>query len=110
MAGSSPAMTIVVIGSLARRALDLLGRGEKAFPLQLLAGELAGAADGLGLLARLALGGLFIMAAQFHFPEDALALHFLLEGLERLVDVVVANDYLHEQTFVFECFLISCTA
>jgi len=87
---------------LARGTLDLLGRREKAFPLQLLAGELAGTADGLSLLARLALGGLLIMATQFHFPENALALHFFLEGLERLIDVVVANNYLHEQTFVFE--------
>ncbi len=87
---------------LAGGTLDLLGSRQKAFPLQLLAGELAGTADGLSLLARLALGGLFVMATKFHFPENALALHFFLEGLERLIDVVVANNYLHEQTFVFE--------
>jgi hypothetical protein len=40
------------------------------------------------------------MAAKLHFPENALALHLLLEGLERLIDIVVANDYLHEQTFI----------
>jgi hypothetical protein len=42
------------------------------------------------------------MAAKLHFPENALALHLFLEGLKRLVDIVVANNYLHEQTFVFE--------
>jgi hypothetical protein len=40
------------------------------------------------------------MAAKLHFPENALALHLLLEDLERLIDVVVANNYLHEQTFI----------
>jgi hypothetical protein len=86
--------------ALAGGALDFLGSRQKAFALQFLAGELAGTADCLGLLARLALRGLFIMATKLHFPENALALHLLLEGLERLIDVIVANNYLHEQTFI----------
>jgi hypothetical protein len=83
-------------------ALDLLGGWKQTFPLQLLAGELAGPANGLGLFAGFPLRGLFIVPAQLHFPENALALHLFLEGFQRLIDVVVANNYLHEQTFVFE--------
>ena len=30
-----------------------------------------------------------------HFAEDAFALHFLLQRLERLIDIVVANQNLH---------------
>jgi hypothetical protein len=36
------------------------------------------------------------MTAELHLAENALALHFFLEGFERLIDVVVANDNLHE--------------
>jgi hypothetical protein len=35
------------------------------------------------------------MAAKLHLAEYALALHLLLERLEGLVDVVVANENLH---------------
>jgi hypothetical protein len=85
----------------AGRSLDFFGGRQQALALQFLAGELAGTADGFGLFARPALGGFFVVAAQLHFPENTLALHLLLEGLERLIDVVVANNYLHEQTFVW---------
>ena len=34
------------------------------------------------------------MAAKLHFAENALALHLLLERLEGLVDVVVADENL----------------
>ena len=36
------------------------------------------------------------MTAEFHLAEDALALHLLLQRLERLVDVVVANENLND--------------
>ncbi len=49
----------------------------------------------LGALAFAALGGLLEMAAAFHFPEDTLALHLLLQGAEGLVNVVVAYVNLH---------------
>jgi hypothetical protein len=78
------------------RLHDLLGGREQAFALQALTGQLAGAADGFRLLAGLLLGGLFVMAAELHLAENALALHLFLEGLERLIDVIVANDNLHE--------------
>jgi hypothetical protein len=35
------------------------------------------------------------MSAELHLAEDALALHLLLEGAKRLVDVVVSNQNLH---------------
>lgn len=35
------------------------------------------------------------MATQLHFTEDAFTLHLLLERLESLVDIVVANENLH---------------
>jgi hypothetical protein len=68
---------------------------QQAFALQLLAGELAGAANRLRLLAGALLGRLLVMAAQLHLAEDALALHLLLEGFQGLIDIVVANENLH---------------
>ncbi len=35
------------------------------------------------------------MLPEFHFPEHAFALKLLLQGTESLIDVVVANLYLH---------------
>lgn len=67
-----------------------------ALALQPFARQLAGPADGFGPLAGLALGGLFVTAAELHLAEDALALHLLLERAQGLVDVVVANDYLND--------------
>ena len=40
------------------------------------------------------------MAAELHLPEDALALHLLLQNLEGLVDIVVTDENLHA---VFLC-------
>ena len=68
---------------------------EKTLTLQLLARELAGAANGFRLLARFLLGGFLVVATQLHFAEDALALHFLLQRLESLINIVVANENLH---------------
>jgi hypothetical protein len=35
------------------------------------------------------------MAAQLHLAEDALALHLLLQSLEGLIDVIIADENLH---------------
>ena len=35
------------------------------------------------------------MSAELHFSENTLTLHFLLQRFEGLIDVVVANEYLH---------------
>jgi hypothetical protein len=72
-------------------------RGD-AFALGALAGELAGAADRLSLLARPAFGRLFVLVVELHLAEETLPLHLLLQRLQRLVDVVVANEYLHSET------------
>ena len=66
--------------------------------LDALALELAGAADGFGLFARTAFGRLFVRTAQFHFTEDTLALHFLLERLQGLIDIIVADCYVNDGT------------
>jgi hypothetical protein len=55
----------------------------------------AASADGFGLLAGLLLGRLLVVAAELHLAENALALHLLLERLESLVDIVIANENLH---------------
>jgi hypothetical protein len=75
--------------------LRLDRRGQQALALELLAGELAGAANGLGLLTRLLLGGLLVMAAELHLAENTLALQLLLESAESLIDIIVANENLH---------------
>jgi hypothetical protein len=41
------------------------------------------------------------MAAEFHFAEDAFALHLLLQRLQRLVDVVVSDENLHVANLPF---------
>src|SRR5712692_9453855 len=69
--------------------------GQQAFALRALARQLARPADRFRPLARLLLGWFFVMAAQLHLAENPLALHLLLQRLEGLVDIVVANENLH---------------
>src|SRR6516164_7655998 len=68
---------------------------QQTLPLQLFAGELTGAADGFRLLPGSPLGRFFVMAAELHFAEDALALHLLLQHPKGLVDIVVTYENLH---------------
>src|SRR4029079_2724229 len=68
---------------------------QQAFALQLLAGELACAAHGFGLFTGLLLGGLFVVPAELHLAENPLALHLLLQRLEGLIDIVIADENLH---------------
>src|SRR5581483_4436852 len=86
LAGPDPAL----------RPRGLLRRGDQAFALGALAGQLAGAAHRFRLLAGALLGGLFIVHVPLHLAERAFALHLLLERLQRLVDVVVANENLDD--------------
>jgi len=72
--------------------------GQTAFALQTLTGQLAGATNGLGLLASLLFRGLLVVVAQLHLAEDAFALQLFLERAQRLVNVVIANDYLQRST------------
>src|SRR6516164_7081935 len=68
---------------------------QQTFALHALARELARPADRFRLLARLLLGGFFVVAAELHLAENALALHLLLQRLEGLIDIVVADENLH---------------
>src|SRR5262245_1981542 len=77
----------------ARRGLRL--HGQQALTLHALAGELAGTADRLCLLAGLLFGWLLVMAAELHLAENSLALHLLFERLEGLIDVIVPDENLH---------------
>src|SRR5690348_9425784 len=70
-------------------------RSSVPLALHALAQELAVAADSFGLFAGAALGGLFVIAPQLHFPEHPLALHLFFQGPEGLIDIVVANEDLH---------------
>ena len=65
---------------------------EEPFTLRQLSRRLARAPDRLALLARLLFGGLFVGLPPLHFAKHALALHLLLEGFQRLFDVVVADE------------------
>src|SRR5262245_56591176 len=67
-----------------------------ALALRLLAGKLPRPADGLGLLAGALLGRFFVIVAELHLAEDAFALHLFLQSPQGLIDIVIANDDLHE--------------
>src|SRR5579875_278062 len=69
--------------------------GSVALALHALAQQLAVAPDRLGPFARAPLRRFFVIATKFHLPEHALALHFLFQGSQSLVDIVVANEDLH---------------
>mgnify|MGYP003140386631 CR=1 FL=1 len=77
--------------------VQVFGRLE-AFAFQALALELTGAANGLGTLTGTLFRRLLVGTAEFHFPENTLALHFLFQRLQGLIDIIVANRDLHVQT------------
>ena len=72
-----------------------LGSRQQAFALHFFPGQLARAAHGFRLFAGALFRWLFVMATQFHFAEDTFALHFLLQGFERLIDIVITDENLH---------------
>ena len=72
----------------------LLRSGNETFALRLLARELSLSSDSLRLFSIRSLGRLLVEAPPFHLPEDAFALHLLLQGSKRLIDVVVADENL----------------
>ncbi|MDQ1193239.1 hypothetical protein QE419_002005 [Brevundimonas vesicularis] len=78
-----------------------LRRGQQALALHALARQLASATDGFGLLTGALFRGLLEVHVALHFTEAALALHLLLQGFERLVDVVVANENLNQVKLSF---------
>ena len=72
-----------------------LGFRQEAFALGAFAGQFARTAHGLGLLASFALGRFFEVIATLHFAEETFTLHLLLERLQRLIDVVIADHDLN---------------
>lgn len=74
----------------------LLAAAEETFALGALTGQLACAADGFSLFARLLLGGLFKVVAAFHLAEETFTLHLFLKRFQCLIDIVVANDDLND--------------
>ena len=76
---------------------------EETLALGAFASQLAGAADGFSLFARFSFGGLLEMVAALHFPEKTLALHLFLERLQRLIDVVVADNDLNDLKLSIIC-------
>ena len=81
----------------ARRPCRFLRRCNEPFPDRLLAGEFPGAAYSLRLFPGCPLRRFLIETPLFHLSKDALALHFLFQNTERLVDIVVSNQYLQGQ-------------
>lgn len=69
---------------------------EKAFALGPLASQLARTAHSFSALTRLLLRRLFKVGPAFHFPEEPLALHFLLQRAQGLFDIIVADDDLYD--------------
>jgi hypothetical protein len=67
----------------------------QTFALCALASKLACATDGFCLFAGALYRWLLEVTAHLHFAENTFALHLLLESAESLVNIVVADEYLH---------------
>jgi hypothetical protein len=67
-----------------------------AFALQPLAHQFPVTPFGFSLLARAALGRLFVRPAKLHFPKNTFALHLLFQGAKGLIDIIVAYNYLND--------------
>ena len=79
----------------------------KAFSFQALHLQLTRPANGFGFFAGAALGGLFIGSAELHFTKNALSLHFFLQCLEGLIDIIITNNDLHVYiSFIMSGFLV----
>lgn len=68
----------------------------ETFALSALAGQFAGTADGLCLLARALLRGLLEVIATLHFAESAFPLHLLFQRAERLLHIILAHNNLND--------------
>ena len=66
--------------------------------LQALAFQLACPANRLGLFSGPLLGWFFVGTTALHFAPQALALHFLLQRFQGLLDVVIADTYIQNDS------------
>jgi hypothetical protein len=80
----------------------LLRCGDQSLADRLLARKLARAAYRFGFFPRRFFRRLFIKSTSLHLSKDALALHLFLQDAERLVNIVVANEYLQGLSFPME--------
>jgi hypothetical protein len=76
--------------SLARRMVSSV-----TLALQPLAQQLTVPPNRFGPFSRPPLRGFLVITAELHFSEYPFALHFFLQGSERLIDIIVANEDLH---------------
>jgi hypothetical protein len=67
--------------------------------IQILASKFAGAAHCFCSAADAFLGRFLEMAAHFHLTENALTLHLLLQCAQRLIDVIIANNYFYHEIY-----------
>jgi hypothetical protein len=67
---------------------------DKTLALGSLSGQFLGTAYRLGFLPHPPLGRFFVGTPALHFAEQALALQFLLQNAERLIDIVISDKYL----------------
>lgn len=77
------------------RSASAAGAANEAFTLCTLASELTGATNGFCLFASALFRWLFVVAAHLHFAEDTFALHLFLESAESLINIIIADEYLH---------------
>ncbi len=77
--------------ALARRRCFRFGRGNQTLADSRLAGKLASAANSFPFFTHSPFRRLFIGGPKLHLAEDSLALHFLLQELQCLVNVIVAD-------------------
>ena len=78
-----------------RLAVNARASLDETLALCPLAGQLARTANGLCTLAGFLFGRLLEVIAPLHFTEQAFTLHLLLERLQCLVDIVIANHDLN---------------
>ena len=70
--------------------------GLVAFAFLTLAGQFAGAAESFCFRPHAFLRRFLVTPAKFHLTEDTLALHFLLQRLEGLFDVIITYNDLND--------------
>tara|TARA_R100000656_G_scaffold123789_1_gene100758 strand:- start:224 stop:532 length:309 start_codon:yes stop_codon:yes gene_type:complete len=74
---------------------------QATFALCALARQLTGAANSFCFFASAFHRWFLEVTPKFHFAEDTFTLHFLLQRFESLINVIVANEYLHELSLPF---------